>query len=366
MNSNNQVGLFAAFFYMFIPFNIYYGRTILPDPSMTMAFLGSIFFFDKWVEVYKKKYGKTKNAVKGYTVWSYFFLAVLFTTGALLLKPQSAFFLLPIIYLAFAGFGWKAFLKWQLYIYAGISVTPLILWRLWMMQYPEGIPVNIWLFNSNGIRFRPAFFRWIFYERLTVLISGYFGTLLLATGLLQLKKTKEWLFFASFFASSLLFVSVVATGNVQHDYYQIPIIPSVAILMAFGSYYLMHFKFKSFAIGRIILILIISASFYFSWNIVKEYFNINNRSIIAAGAAVQRLTPEDALIVSSYNGDSAVIYQFNRKGWAHLQDPLPVLIQKGADYLVIINPSNADKDNNQYKLLEFTDQYAIFDLKQTK
>ena len=47
--SNINFGLLSCFFYLFIPFNIYYSRTILPDTSMVMAVLGGIYFFDKWV-----------------------------------------------------------------------------------------------------------------------------------------------------------------------------------------------------------------------------------------------------------------------------------------------------------------------------
>ena len=60
-----------------------------------------------------------------------------------------------------------------------------------MMQYPEGIPANTWLLNGNGIRFRPAFFRWIFYERLTKLISGYFGMVFVLVGIYKLAKLQQ-------------------------------------------------------------------------------------------------------------------------------------------------------------------------------
>jgi hypothetical protein len=359
--SNSTIGLLSTFFYMFIPFNIFYGRAILPDVTMTMAFLGSIYFFDKYIDALS-----AKSNIKGIQKKRFynFILSTLFTIAALLLKPHAVFFLLPIVYLAFKSFGWSTFKKWQLYIYALLSVAPLLAWRLWMTQYPEGIPSNLWLFNSNGIRFRPSFFRWIFYERLTVLISGYVGIILLGLGLLKLRALKEWAFFATFLLSTLLFVSIVATGNVQHDYYQIPAIPSVAIIMAVGSYYLSLWNIKKYPIGKILLVLIIFGSFYYSWNIVKEYFNINNRSILSAGEAVQRLTPEDSLIVANYNGDSAVIYQFNRKGWASYQNAVPELVKRGADYLVLINPSEQENEQwkKEYALVEGTKQYSIFDL----
>src|SRR5207244_207013 len=71
-HSNKIVGLFSVFFYQFIPFNIYYGRTILTDSSMVMAYLGGIYFFDKWLfssssEVIIKSRSHSKFPVKSST-----------------------------------------------------------------------------------------------------------------------------------------------------------------------------------------------------------------------------------------------------------------------------------------------------------
>ena len=37
--TNSRTGIAAAFFFAFVPYNIYYGRTILPDQSMVAALL---------------------------------------------------------------------------------------------------------------------------------------------------------------------------------------------------------------------------------------------------------------------------------------------------------------------------------------
>src|SRR3989344_340765 len=68
---SEKIGLVGAFFYSFLPFNIYYGRVILPDPMTIMAILGGIYFFDRWIE----------NPVnsKRQTVNIYFLLSILFT-----------------------------------------------------------------------------------------------------------------------------------------------------------------------------------------------------------------------------------------------------------------------------------------------
>lgn len=362
-HSNKTLGLLSAFFYMFIPYNIYYGRTVLPDTTMVTAVLGGIYFFDKWVEDKSKiRSQKSKVQFKNQKLL-YYLLAILFTSAAFLLKPYALFFVLPMLVLAYERWGWALFKQWQLYVFVILAAAPLAWWRWWIMQYPEGVPANLWLLNGNGIRFRPAFFRWIFYERLTKLIAGYLGIIILAYSILSVWKMKDKWFFLAFLLSSLFYITVFATGNVQHDYYQILIMPSIAIFLAIGSYYLYHWKFKKLPAGKIILTLSLISLFWFGWQQVKDYFNINNRAIITAGKAVDELTPRDALILAPRMGDTTLLYYTNRKGWPHNQAPIPELIKKGADYLVYINPSPEDiKSGAQYKILKQTNEFVIFDL----
>ncbi|HVF69612.1 MAG TPA: hypothetical protein VNA13_03540, partial [Xanthomonadales bacterium] len=367
-----SIGLLSSFFYAFIPYNVYYGRTILPDTLMVTAILGGIYFFDLWLEEKSKiihsassarENQKSKTQFKSQNL--FFFLSILLTASALLLKPYALFFTLPMLVIAFNKFGFGFLKKWQLWVFAILSLVPLIWWRNWIAQYPSGIPANEWLFNGNGIRFRPAFFRWIIYERITKLISGYLGVIILAVGVWKLKQMKEWMLFASFLLSSLLYVTVFATGNVQHDYYQILIMPTVAIFFAIGSFYLYNFTFKKLPVGKVILAISLLSLFWFGWAQVKDYFNINNRSIIIAGSAVDRLTPKNAKVIANYNGDTSFLYQTKRAGWASFQNPLPEMIQKGADYLVLVNPTEKDMVfGKTYKIVEKTPQYIIFDLHQ--
>ncbi len=392
-HSNKKIGLLSAAFYALTPFNIYFGRTILADTSMVMALLGGTLFFDLWISTLSSRpieksggISRHKNARstkwyeilrlrpqfnRGFTqndssIWItflYFVMAILLTALAFLLKPFALFFTLPMLYLAFAKFGLRTFIQWQLWLFAILAIAPLVGWRIWMMQFPEGIPVNAWLFNGNGIRFRPSFFRWIFYERLTILISGYFGMIFFLLGLYKVKLLKEWMFFASFLLSSLMYVFVVATGNVQHDYYQIPIMPSVAIFFGIGSYFLLSWNIQKIPVGKILFVVCLVGFLFFSWQRVGDYFNINNRSMIAAGEAVDRLLPKDAKIIANYTGDSTFLYQTNRKGWASLTYDLPEMITLGANYLVLLEPKEIDmKFGESYYVVKHTKQYVIFDL----
>lgn len=358
--------LFAAAFYAFLPFNIYYGRSILPDPTMAMASLGGIYFFDKWLD---KCTGKNQKN------WLWFLISIIFTASALLLKPYAIFFILPMIYLVFYKFGFNFYKKWQLYVYTILIFTPLVLWRLWMLDYIEGIPASDWLFNGGNIRFKGAFFFWLFADRIGRLIFGYWGIVIFCFGLISLAGKKfisKNLFLASFLISSLLYMFVIARGNVQHDYYQILIIPSLSIIFGLGSSLLLNLPKEYFHrnMGVAVLIICIAFNLSFSWYHVRDYFNINNPSIIAAGKAIDELTPKNAKIIAILHGsegDTTFLYQTNRQGWASFQNPLPELIKKGAEYLVFANPTEEDQNyTKEYKLVASTEDYIIFNLQNNK
>lgn len=353
---NEISAFFAAFFFALLPYSIYYGRTILPDISMAAAILGGIYFFQRWLE---------KNKLSIFNV--HFLLALIFTSSAFLLKPYALFFTLPMIYIAFEKFSFSIFKKWQLWSFLIISVIPLILWRNWMLRFPEGIPVSNWLFNEGNIRFKGAFFRWIFGERMAKLILGYWGLPLMIIGFISNTARKNYLFFLSFVVSSLAYLTVIARGNVQHDYYQILIIPTIAIFMGLGAGYLINSAKSLYErLGRVTLIFIIfSLTFFFSWYQVRDYFNINNRSIVIAGQAVDLLTPKDAKVIASYNGDTSFLYQTKRKGWASMEKSLPEMVEMGASYLVLPNPKKEDYGiGKEFKIIKATSDYILFDLRE--
>lgn len=364
--ASTQAGLFSAFLYAVLPFNIYYGRTILPDPSMTASFLAGIYFFTAWTDSIESRKSSLIRIC-------YFVLSSLFSATALLLKPFSAFFLMPIIVIAYQSFGLSLFKKWQLYVFGILSVVPLLLWRFWISQFPAGIPVNEWLFNGGNIRFTGAYFYWIFADRIARLILGYWGIGLLILGvfslmvkseLFSLRKGKSVVLF-SFLFSSLVYVLVVARGNVQHDYYQIPIVPSLVILSGIGASFLFSPSEKYSNIAtRLFLAFIILMSLMLGWYHVRDYFNVNNPSIVIAGEAVDRLVPKDAQVLTFYNGDTSFLYQTGRSGWASPQDSMEVLIEKGADYLVIDNPTDEHRSGlgQEYEVVESTDQYLLLKL----
>lgn len=357
--SGTKAAIFAAGFFAFIPYNIYYGRTLLPDSSMVMTMLGGIYFFDLWIEK------NTKHKKSNIKYWLFFILALLFTSSAFLLKPYAIFFTLPMVYLSFRTFGIGIIKQRKLWVFLVLAIAPLIFWRVWMIQYPAGIPRTDWLFNQYGIRFKGAFFQWLFAERIGHLILGFFGLPFVILGIMA-KNKKEGLLWYSFLASSFLYMSVIAYGNVHHDYYQILIIPTLAIFFGKGiSFILDHTAnlFNRYAsyIGIIVCILFM---FAFSWFKIRDYYNLQHLEVLIAGEAVDKLTPKEAKIIAPYGGDTTLLYHTNRRGWPVWDRSIQEFLKAGAQYLVFVKPNAEEYNFKKYFPVvgELNSTYVIYDL----
>lgn len=344
-----SVALLTAFFFAILPFNIYYSRVILPEPMMVLATLGMVYFFSRGIEGLN---------------WSNWLLAVFWTALALLLKPFTLVFLLPIVFL-----GWRQwrfdYHRWLLLLISfSVASLPFLWWRWWMGHFPEGVPAYDWLFNQAGIRLKGAFFYWIFAERIGKLILGYWGLILLGLGIIARPSKKEALFFYSWLLAILAYFVIIAGGNVRHDYYQVMALPIICIFLAKGASFLLSAPkpcLSRFA-SLLLLVTCVLFMFAFSWYQVRDFFNINNPAIVEAGKAVDRLVPQDAKVIAPYSGDTAFLYQTNRQGW-----PIGVSIEKmielGATHYVNVNfGPETDWLMESYKVLEKTDHYVIIEL----
>jgi len=350
----------ASAVYAVLPYNLFYTRVILPEPYLVFNLLGMVYFFDKWLSDTGK--------------WLYLPLSFVFTAVSLLIKPFAAFWFLPMAYLYFKRFGISIKSVIGLGLYFAAAFIPFVQWRQWISQFPEGIPANMWLFNGDGIRFKGAFFYWLFAERLSKLILGYWGAVFLVLGIIYRKGKENW-FFYLWGIAMLLYVTVVATGNVRHDYYQIMTIPIIAVFVARGIGYLLDLeteKFSKWKIYGLILVVFVFMEM-FGWYQIRDFYNINHPEIVEAGQAVERKTNNHVLVIAPYNGDTAFLYQTNRSGWPVMQDDIDNMIKRGAQYYVSVNFDDLtnqlikealieDPVKRKYKLIEKTDKYVIIQL----
>ncbi len=297
---------FAMSVFLFLPFNIFYSRTILPEPAAVFFMTLTLYLFQ---------------------INPYFAAPAM--AIAILLKPYTAIIIFPSLLLISRQ---RKYL-FSLLPFFLISMAPFLAWRFWIKQFSAGIPSSDWLFNNGVtstfpvwyhgynlsflnqlIAFRPHWWRWLFFDRIGNLITGAFGLIPLFLGLAY-KKNKTQAFSFSLLAGVFLYFVIVAQGNIQHDYYQVLIIPSISILSGFGYYYLNRFLFSSKFLSAILMLVIFSFSTYFSWDKIKTYYQIDHPQIVAAGQKAQELLPSDSFIIAPYTGDTAFLYQTGFSGW---------------------------------------------------
>lgn len=346
-------GVMAAFFFAFIPYNIYYSRVVLPEPLAVMFAVASLYLFIRYTESDSKVL---------------LFSSSIFMALGILVKPPAAFYMLPMFYLAYKRFGIIGILRNKALLIAfDIALIPLFLWRIWMNigTHTKGIPFFAWAFNGDGIRFRPAFWRWIFGERLGNMILGVWGLIPFSIGVLHVKDKNSYVLHWTL-VGMFLYVSILATANVKHDYYQIFLIPPVALALANGTYHLISSKQYRKIVAMPLLGLSLVLMFGIGLFQVKEFYKINDDRIFEAGRATDELTPQNALVIAPHNGSTVFLYHTNRNGWPVVNNSIDNMIALGADYYVSINKGDQDTQNfkGRFKTVTESDNFILLNLHQ--
>lgn len=345
------VGWLAALFMSVLPFSIYYSRVILPEPLMIVSILASYWYLIKMSESqgFKKRF--------------FLFLSSVLFALAILVKPFAVFFALPHAAIIFRSWAKGEIAALDVIIFSIFGLYPFIWWRKHILNYPQGVPASDWLLNSTGIRFRPAWFRWLFGERLGKLILGLYGTGFLTLGLIA-KPKDEGISYWLWAIGILLYFSIVAGGNVQHDYYQAIIIPFICFFLAKGAALMLSLSQTTYSRFLTILmtVTIFVSMLSLSWYEVKGWYQVNNWPIVEAGKEVDRLAPKDAKVIAPYNGDTAFLYQTHRAGWPIGYDIEDKML-KGATYYVSVSyDDEARALEKKYTLVEKNDRFIIIKL----
>ncbi len=349
--AGDLTGIFAGAYFAILPYSVFYGRAILPESLAVSFAMVSLFLL-----IYKKS-------------WVFLLLAAVCAAMSLLVKPTAGFLLVPGTYVLIKNYNISIKGAIAAVIFCAITLVPFVLWRTWILQYPEGIPVYEWLLNAGNIRFKGAWFYWLFAERLGKLMLGYWGAGLLVLGAAALKMKKEGAFVSLWVLGGLAYLSIFAAGNVQHDYYQIILMPIIAALLGKGTSVLLDGRLFGRAQSVVALGLMLACILGFSFYTIRTYYWINRQDFIEAGKKADEILPKNAKVIASNNGDTTFLYYINRQGWP-LGFDIDDKIKKGATHYVTISPTDADGETmalaSRFTVLERNDTYAIIDLTRPK
>lgn len=350
----------GASIYAVMPFFVYYSRVILPDTPAIACVFFSIFLLYRWAHDKDLKFSNF-----------YYGGALVFAAVALLVKPMSLFYFLVLAAIFFRKYRRKIFTSPLVYIFFVLAVIPFGLWRYWITLFPVGGPGFEWLITSVNtfegqkvIFMRPAFFRWVFYERILLLIlGGWAGTFLALGAMTRLKKK---LVIYSVAASALIYVLVFQGGNVQHDYYQIIILPAIAVMTGVGIHLLFDVEKKTLPRPLLFLAVlgIIGFSFIMSFETVKGYYNVDE-GLLNTAELIENSTPKNALVVTDTFGDTTLLYNAHRKGMPAIADTLPNLKERGMQYFVTYSNDEAQKvlgENESFELIFSNEEVFLIKL----
>lgn len=358
-----EEGRLAAFFssliFSIMPFFVFYSRVILPEMiAISLAFL-SIFYL----------YLHSKNRKMIVSLFNiYYLISIIFLALSLLVKPTTIFYLLPLIYIFYQKFGLNLFKKLSFYLYFLFSLSPLILWRIYITKFPEGIPASEWLLSQinthQGLRnifFRPAFFRWIFEERILNLIFGGYLIVFFIIGLAKKPKSSYLFFWIA--TASLIYLLTFQGGNVQHDYYQILILPTLAIFSGMGIAFFLSEKkiFINLFLNILFTIVLLSFSWFSSFYKVRDYYSYSP-NLVNIAKIIKTLTPAEAKIVTDTTGDTTLLYLSERRGYPAPTTDFNTLKKQGMEYFVTMKKEVADSLRNKYELIFHSEKVYIFKL----
>ncbi len=358
LKENSRIAaIIAALVYAIFPFFVFFSRVILPETtSLSLAFL-SIFFLYLFSESKKSKLP---------VLW--FYLSLLFFSLSLLVKPPALFYGIALLALLYKKYGFSLIKKPHTYLYFILGILPFALWRLYIQNYPEGIPPSDWLImmvntyqGLQNIFFRPAFFRWIFFERINNYMLGGYLTFFLILGILV--RQKKYML-TSILISALTYLFVFQGGNVQHEYYQTYILPAIALFVGLGTSFVFENRkiFLHPLITYGVIFALFGLSFFFSFYKVKDYYSYP-QELPQIGNIVKTLTDENDKIVTDRTGDTTLLYLTERRGAPSIYKDPPELKKLGYKYLVTLHEDFIRKlKEEKYTVIFENNTFAMFEL----
>lgn len=357
--ANRLTAIITSGVYAVFPFFVFFSRVILPEtPALSLTMISILFL-----------YIGTHRSIKESYSTVHVLLSAIFFALALLVKPTVIFYSLTLGFIFLSKERLHIIKSWRFYMYFLIVFIPLLLWRNYIKAFPEGIPANSWLIayvntykGQENIFFRPAFFRWIFFERIGQNMLGVYLSFFVLLGVFT--KTKKYIL-PSILLSGLIYLFTFQGGNVQHEYYQTLILPGIAIMIGLGinSLFTNTKTFINPFLCAVLTISIFAFAWFFSFYKVRDFYYYPPE-LPQIAKIIQTLTPPDAKIVTDRMGDTTLLYLIDRKGSPALNKELSELKNMGYQYFVTLNPETIanTKKTELYKTVFENSQFTLFSL----
>jgi len=341
--------LYAAAFFLFTPLSIFYGRVPMLDMLEIMLCVGFMYYLAAYIVGGKS----TKYLVVGSLV-----ACAAFTVK----PPYAAPVFVALLYLCWITYGKRP--KVGVVISMLVPVLAMFLWQryanatnsLYQAQYPykdlayaiqvKLVPPNTWYFGTLAQRLQLGNYAKLFVRVLAGILAGA-GAIPLVVGLMTRIEERDRMFYvwlAAVLGSFFVFFNL----NVVHDYYQMPLLPVVAVFCARGLQLIedglrIRLSNSAVAISLTAFWVVYAACVCgVMWKV--GYFRPLASTQVTAGQEMSRVLTDDSLVaVSTPSGDlwdPTILYFADKRGFtvpqARLdQGMLSYLRQSGVRWLVV-------------------------------
>jgi len=354
---NPFIGLLSALAAGVLPLYHPFSRLLFTEPTMIAMSVVSIFYMAEWVD----------NPDKRNWMLAIFSLSLTFS-----LKLETLYLLLPLTWLVFRKHQFKIGQYWKYMLLILASLIIPVIWYAYA-YYLETIGAHLFgifkghdksQFTTLLLDFR--WYRTMAGRVINGITGGLYGFGLFGLGFLFLFLNRKGSLIFAYFLAVVIYFGLIAEGQIDAPYRQMPIIPSMSIFVAFGVQALLtalltfYDMLKGLAsIGKTLSIGVLSASFLLlflipfqrldevlivdspahadRWSLAQEIRKTadSNSKLVVVG--------ENSKHVGGYDLSPVLFYYADLQGWSltpenwtaeHIEE----LRAKGATHLVFILP----------------------------
>lgn len=326
---DTSTALMASVFLAVLPLWFYFSRNIQPDVLMIAFSLGALYFAQRYSEQ-----GKQKDVV-----W----LLALFSLACLVKIP--AIFIAPVI---LAIVGWqriKPAITWQnVGLIVLILAVPSLLWYRHSAYLSANFGLGQYYYGDLSLKLSYDLLR---HGGLVSVLQSYilpftkgtfFFYVILLFGLIKVAARKDWLPLV-WLGSVGAFLIIFGNKSYYHNYYSLPLMPALALLLAIGAVWLYKIVSKERRWLAIALsVIVLTYAVKHTYQTVKPWYELKFQSSLKLEQIVDKFSNRHDLFATNWGGNPQLLYFAHRKGWSISDFSVPSLLSlqsKGLRYAVL-------------------------------
>ena len=219
-------GILAAFVAGLLPLYHPFGKLLFTEPSMIAMSVVSLYYFAEWIDHERRK------------DWIFAFLAFTLTVS---LKLESLYLFLPIAWIAFRKYGWDIKRYMNLVILVALALILPVIWYRYAYYLEETGAHLFGIFKGHNksqtitMLSNLHWYRTMAGRVINGILGGVYGTGLFLVGLVAAIRVRKGGLFFAYLAAVLIYFALVAEGNIDAPYRQLPIIPVASVFVALGA-----------------------------------------------------------------------------------------------------------------------------------